>query len=198
MKAKSKMQIRWLGFFLCILVLLTGCSELGIGAIQETSPTKYGEWEKYHTAPSFLPQKIDDYTVNAYSYTLYNYLDTCYEIFLDITVSEERLNELIGNARQRSDVLIERETYYSNGYTEIVFADMYEKGCVNEHDGLEQVGIAEIDKVIYNPETFNILYVSFHAEDTSVYDVERITYFNRFSIAPDEYIEHLYEVTTDE
>ena len=129
-KAKSKMQIRWLGFFLCILVLLTGCSELGIGAIQETSPTKYGEWEKYHTAPSFLPQKIDDYTVNAYSYTLYNYLDTCYEIFLDITVSEERLNELIGNARQRSDVLIEKETYYSNGYTEIVFADMYGRSNV--------------------------------------------------------------------
>ena len=93
-KAKSKMQIRWLGFFLCILVLLTGCSELGIGAIQETSPTKYGEWEKYHTAPSFLPQKIDDYTVNAYSYTLYNYLDTCYEIFLDITGLEFTLNIL--------------------------------------------------------------------------------------------------------
>lgn len=75
---------------------------------------------------------------------------------------------------------------------------MYEKGDINEHDGLEQVGIAEIDKVVYNPETFHILYVSFHAEDTSVYDVERIAYFNQFSIAPDEYIEHLYEVTTDE
>lgn len=198
MKVRFKMLIRWLGAFVCMLVLLTGCSELGIGTIQETSPAKYGEWEKYHTAPSFLPQKIDDYTVNAYSYTLYNYMDTCYEIFLDITVSEEQFNELIETARQHSDVLIERETYYSDGYTEIVIADMYEKGCINEHDGLEQVGIAKIDKVIYNPETFNILYVSFHAEDTSVYDVECIAYFNRFSIAPDEYIEHLYEVTADE
>lgn len=197
-KVKLKMLIRWLGAFVCMLVLLTGCSKLGIGTIQEISPAKYGEWEKYHTAPSFLPQEIDDYTVNAYSYTLYNYMDTCYEIFLDITVSEEQFDELIENARQRSDVLIERETYYSDGYTEIVIADMYEKGGINEHDGLEQVGIAKIDKVIYNPETFNILYVSFHAEDTSVYDVERIAYFNRFSIAPDEYIEHLYEVTTDE
>lgn len=197
-KKNLKMLIRWIGAFVCMLVLFTGCSELGIGTIQETSPAKYGEWEKYHTVPSFLPQKIDDYTVNAYSYTLYNYMDTCYEIFLDITVSEEQFNELIENARQCSDVLIERETYYSEGYTEIVIADMYEKGDINEHDGLEQVGIAEIDKVVYNPETFHILYVSFHAEDTSVYDVERIAYFNRFSIAPDEYIEHLYEVTADE
>ncbi len=197
MKLKHKMRTRWLGILLCILVLFTDCSELGIGTIQETSPAKYGEWEKYHTAPSFLPQKIDDYTVNLYSYTLYNYMDTCYEIFLDINVSEEQFDEFIENARQCSDVLIERETYYSDGYTEIVFADMYEKGCINNYDGLEQVGIAKINKLIYNPETLNILYVSFHAEDASVYDVERIAYFNRFSIVVDEYIEHLYEVTTD-
>lgn len=184
---------------ICMFVLLTGCSELlGMGTIQETSPQKYGEWEKYHTAPSFLPQKIDEYTVNTYSYTLYNYMDTCYEIFLDITVSEEQFDELVEKARQYSDKYIERETYYSDEYTEIVFADEYEKGEINEHDSLEQVGTAKIDKIIFNPETLNIIYVSFHAEDTGVYDVERITYFNRFSITSDEYIEHLQEVTIDE
>lgn len=177
---------------ICMFVLLTGCSELlGMGTIQETSPQKYGEWEKYHTAPSFLPQKIDEYTVNTYSYTLYNYMDTCYEIFLDITVSEEQFNELVEKARQYSDKYIERETYYSDEYTEIVFADEYEKGEINEHDSLEQVGTAKIDKIIFNPETLNIIYVSFHAEDTGVYDVERVAYFNRFSITSDEYIEHL-------
>ncbi len=184
---------------ICMAILLAGCSGIfGMGTIQENSPEKYGEWEKYHTAPTFLPERIDEYTINTYSYTLYNYMDTCYEIFLDITVSEEQFNELIEEAKQYTDTYMERETFYSEGYTEIIFADAYKKGETSKYDGLEQVGTAKIDKVIYNPETLHIIYVSFYAEDTGVYDVENIAYFNRFSITTDEYIEHLWEIETDE
>lgn len=180
---------------LCITFSSVGCSSiLGMGTIQETSPEKYGEWEKYHTVPSFLPENINDYAVNAYSYTLYNYMDTCYEILLDVTVSEEQFNDLIEIARQYSDTHTEKDAYYIEGYTEIVFSDVYEQGSTNKHDGLEQVGYAAIDKVIYNTDTYNIIYVSFHADDTDVYDVENIAYFNRFMISPEEYIEKLQEV----
>ena len=177
---------------ICVCLFPVGCaSTLGIGTFRENSAEKYGEWEAYQTAPSFLPEKIDEYTVNAYSYTLYNYFDTCYEIFLDITVSEAQFNELVDKAEQYSDTYIKTDAYYSEAYTEIVFTDVYEIGGINKHDDLQQVGWADIDKVIYNPESFNIIYVSFHANDTDVYDVENISYFNRFSITPEEYFENL-------
>ena len=178
---------------LCMCLLFSGCSSfLGMGTIQETSPDKWGAWEKYHDAPDFLPESIDDYTVNEYSYTLYNYMDTCYEIYLNITVNEKQFDELLSALREHSpDISVEREASYAEGYTEIVFSDEYVRGETDKQDGNEQVGTAKIDKVIYNAETGNIIYVSFHAEDTDVYDVENIAYFKHFSLTPAEYTEAL-------
>lgn len=186
--------------FLLLLILIifssVGCRAilgfgmlLGMETVHESSPEKYGCWEKYHSVPSFLPEKLDGYTVNSFSYTLYNYFDTCYEVFLDLTVSKEQFYELIENSKSYSDAYTEKSAYYADGYIEIVFADMYENGEIDEYDGLRQVGNAEIDKVICNSDTCNIIFVSFHAEDTGVYDVENVAYFNRFSISPESYID---------
>ncbi len=73
----------------------------------------------------------------------------------------------------------------------MVYCDEYEKGNTDKQDRSEQVGTAKIDKVLYNVETLDIIYVSFHADDTDVFDVENIAYFNRFAIKPDKYIEYL-------
>lgn len=180
-----------MALLICTVLASAGCAELtGFGTVHMTEPEKYGKWERYHEAPSFLPETLDTDTVNAYSYTLYSYFDVCYEIFLDITVSQEQFGNLIERAKQYSDVYTETAADYAEGYTEIVFSDAYQRGELDEYDGLEQVGTAAIDKVIYRTDTCNIIYVSFHADDTGVYDVENVAYFNRFSILPEEYVKN--------
>lgn len=172
--------------------LLTTVMILGMGTIQESSPEAYGNWTKHHDAPAFLPDDLDGYTVNAYSYTLYNYLDICYEIFLDITVTEEQCSALIQEAEAYSADAMSRIAFYDESYTELVFTDVYEPMESDApSDGSEQVGWADIDKIIYNPDTCNIIYVAFHANDTGVHDVENVAYFQRFGITPDAYVEHL-------
>ncbi|MEE1061298.1 MAG: hypothetical protein UH080_05680 [Ruminococcus sp.] len=187
---------------ICLLSVLMLLSFVGC-SVEESSPEAYGDWKQYHTAPSFLPESIEEYTVNDYSYTLYNYMDTCYEIYLDITVDKQQFDYLLEAAKHCSEIYeednefgfsggyTEIDSVFSKGYKEIVFTNEYERGETDSHDNQEQVWLANINKVIYNPETLNIIYVSFCAEDAGVHDVEKIAYFNRFSITPSEYVESL-------
>ena len=163
---------------------------LSMGTTYETSVSQYGAWkDDLEDVPSFLPESIEGYTVNAYSYTLYSYMDTCYEIFLDITVEETEFDRLLQEAKTYPNSYVERSADYCDGYTEIVFMDVYEKYQTDDPDDLEQVGWADIEKVIYNPHTSSIVYVVFHANDTGVYDVADVAYFNRFSINADDYFQ---------
>lgn len=186
------------GLLLCIVLSSTGCAHLmiggmilGMGTVQENDPATYGGWEKYHDAPGFLPESLDGVTVNQYSYTLYNYFDTCYEIFLDITVTADQFDTLIEEAMASAASPFSRIAFYDESYTELIFEDTYERGQIDTADGLEQVGWADIDKVIYNPDTCNIIYVAFHANDTGVHDLENVAYFKRFGITPEAYVNHL-------
>lgn len=198
MKRANLTRLASLLLLVAVVISSAGCAQLlttvmilGMGTIQESAPEAYGNWTKYHDAPAFLPDDLDGYTVNAYSYTLYNYFDICYEIFLDLTVTEEQFTVLIERAEGYSDARTSRTAYYDEAYTEIIFTDVYERWEAEDNDGAEQVGWADIDKIIYNPDTRNIIYVAFHANDTGVHDVENVAYFQRFGITPDAYVEHL-------
>ena len=174
---------------LIMIFSLVGC-DMQFGSKYITDPQKYGKWESYLDIPSFLPSEIDEYEVNSYSYTLLAYMDICYEIFVDISVTEEQFYQLIKNAEDHPDYLYKKDAYYSNGYTEIVFQDSYE--IYHGKDGIESnVGWADIEKVIYNPETLNIIYVCFHANDTGVYNLDGVAYFNRFSILEEDYVKNI-------
>ena len=177
------------GFIVCA-VLFFGFF-LSMGTTYETSVSQYGAWEDdLEDVPSFLPESIEGYTVNAYSYTLYSYMDTCYEIFLDITVEETEFDRLLQEAKTYSNSYVERSADYCDGYTEIVFMDVYETDVHEKYpDDVEQVGWADIEKVIYNPHTSSIVYVVFHANDTGVYEVADVAYFYRFSINADDYFQ---------
>jgi hypothetical protein len=148
----------------------------------------YGVWEELGFKINFVPEKLETYTVNDYSYVVYEYMDYCYEAFLDITVNEEQFNELLEQARDFSG-FHEGKFAFAEGYYEIVYNDEYVCGDPSrlDNDGLDQVAHAAIDKVIYNPETLNIVYISFHAYDKNVYDVENVQYFLHFGINADEY-----------
>ena len=159
--------------WLPIMFLLTP-----FGTFYETDPSKYVQVMDY------LSESIDEYTVNEYSKTQYEYLDSCRELFLDLTVTEEQFSALIEEAR--SGVYLERECYYAEGYYEIVYCDEYETFADDD-----RVGLACIEKVIYNSETNNVIYECFHADDSSVYALEDVAYFRRFQIDEKEYVEYL-------
>ena len=87
-------------------------------------------------------------------------------------------------------IFTKKDAYYSNGYTEIVFQDSYE--VYHREDDVESnVGWADIEKVIYNPETLNVIYVCFHANDTGVYNLDEVAYFSRFSILEEDYVKSI-------
>lgn len=182
-------KIRFLLVAVIMVLLLTGC-EMQFGTKYVDNPNEYGKWESYLDIPSFLPASIDDYDVNSYSYTLYAYLDICYEIFLDVTVTEAQLSQLISEAKSNSEFVCEKSAYYCDGYFEIVLQDNYEI-YHREDDSTLNVGWADIEKVIYNPETLNVIFVCFHANDTGVYNLDDVEYFNRFLIKEEEYVQNL-------
>lgn len=195
-KAIARGAIRTLALVLLVTVLsasLLSCEAryVGFGSQKITDPAEYGDFG-YIDAPSFFPKSIDGYKINAYSFTIENYFAECYEIFLDITVSPDKLDSLIASAKIGGGFKYEREAYYANGYRELVFSDYYESGSQSD-DGTSQVGYAWIEKVIFNPETGNIAYVAFIANDWSVYSLSEVEYFNKFKINEAEYIEHTKE-----
>ncbi len=175
--------------FLLFLPLL-----LFSGTTYETDPKTYRQW-----AP-FMPESIREYTVNEYSYTEYSSLDICRELFVDLTVTQEQFDELIGKAR--AEAYIEREAYYAEGHYELVYRDQYELCYPIPEEGAEEermVGYASIRKVIYNPETRNIFYEYFDMEDSNWYALKDVAYFRRFNIDELEYVQHLPKAleTTD-
>lgn len=169
-----------------IVFSLSGCD---FGSKRISDIGQYGQYESYIELPEFFPDSVEGYTVNAYAYNLESWMDTCYEIFLDITVTESQFGELLSEVVGQG-----KECYYSEGFYEVVFEDSYD--IFAEEDNAQQVvGYADIEKVIYNPETHRIMYVALHANDTGVYPLKDVAYFNFFNIDETEYVKHIEKET---
>lgn len=172
-------------------------SSLFMGTKYETNPDTYKKAMKYidYGTPGndYFPESIEEYTINKYSYTRYEYLDICVEVFVDITVSETQMDELLTLAYSTEGFLLERDAYYAEGYKEIVYRDVY-KG-LDEENG--NVRWAYIQKVIYNQETNNIVYEYFQTQDSSVYELKDVVYFNHFGIDEAEY-KQIYNTAQEE
>ena len=179
-------------FVVCMMMLRGGTH-------YETDPSTYAEAMEYidfsEPGNAYFPKSIEPYTVNSYSYTRYEYMDTCVEVFVDLTVDKTQFDELLTLARNTEGFLLERDAYYADGYKEIVFEDVYDD---DDWYYLEQgnVGQAFIQKVIYNAETNNIVYEFFFGVDTGVYALDDMAYFKRFNINPVEYV--AYTMSYDE
>lgn len=186
---------------IAVLLSCSGCGLLillAFGTERTTNPDDYYSDDCYGKLPSWMPATLEEYTVNDFSYCIYSYLDICYEIFLDITVTEEQLASILSAAREGSP-LCEQDAYYAEGYQEIVFEDFYEIDSLDpdiDHNYPSNVGWADIEKIVYNPQTLNVVFVCFHANDTGVYDLSDVAYFKRFEIDQEDYV--LYIMQTDE
>ena len=137
----TKSATRALGLLLIVSAIfsLSGCD---FGSKRISDIEQYGQFESYIELPEFFPDTVDGYTVNAYAYHLESWMDTCYEILLDITVAESQFEELLSGVLAQG-----KECYYSEGFYEVVFEDHYDI-FTEEEDSQQVVGYADIEKII--------------------------------------------------
>ena len=193
---------KWIAsaLMLAILFSFSGCVFLFLLTCKSErtdDPRDYYSDDCYEKITPWMPESLEPYPVNGFFFGMDLYLDLCYEIFLDLTVTEEQLESILSEARENMP-LSERDAYYAQGYREIVFEDHYEMISSDQEyvDSAANVGWADIEKVIYDPEALNVVFVCFHANDTGVYNLSDVAYFKRFDIRHEEYV--LYVMQTDE
>ena len=169
-----------LALILSVLLSLAGCEKYTVDVAE------YGQVANYITFPDYFPETVDTYQVNGYSYRLYAYMDICYEIYLDISVETEEMDRLVAAAKEKRPAYSEQEADYARGYHEIVFRDVFTPY------GLEakEVSEADIEKIVYDPDTGDMVFVRIYSVDAGVYPVEELVYFNRFDISAKTYAEN--------
>jgi len=174
-----------MSFFAVLIFCLTGTD------VTVTDVEQYGEVNEIVDFPEFFPESVAEYNVNDYCYSEVYYFDPCYELFLDITVTREQFDSLISEAKADESLFYEKQAYYADGYYEIVFDDYSsdseespEKGS-QEYDTYYIDGFTDIRKIVYNPDTLNIVFECLYLRDA--YDLNRIEYLNRFDIDWNEY-----------
>lgn len=179
--------------FSLIIIVCLSLSSCGVfGTFKTDDVNEY--CKNLAIAPcSFLPESIEKYHINKYSCTKYVYLDICQEIFLDITVTEEQLKEIIKESQQNSNYKYEKSSYYNEEYKEIVFQDVYTVDYENG-EATNNVEWADIDKIIYCEKTLNVIFVCFHANDSFVHNVDEVEYFKKFSIDQEEYVANIGDI----
>ena len=156
-----------------------------------TDVEQYGEVDANMDFPNFFPESVDDYTVNSYCYSEECYFNPCYELYLDITVTQKQFDSLLAQVKEYEGTYYEKQAYYADGYYEIVFDDyttdtdeVPEKDS-EEYDSYYIDGFTNIGKIVYNPDTLNIVFEYLDLLDA--YSINRIVYFNRFDIDWNEY-----------
>lgn len=185
-----------LSILMCLVVgaiALAGCDLFGTTYV--TDIAEYGQVDSSIEFPQYFPDTVQDLKVNSYSYTVYNYMDICYEIFLDVTVDNDKFIEMLKEIKDSSASFDEQEAYYAEGYKEIVFTDRYSL-CTQQNTQAynDYVWRAKVEKVVYNPDTNNIIFECFNAFDSGVYALNDVAYFNRFGINQTEYVKYADEI----
>ena len=170
-----------LALILSILLSLAGCEKYTIDVAQ------YGQVANYITFPDYFPEAVDTYQVNGYSYRLYSYMDICYEIYLDISVEIEEMERLIATAKEKRPVYSEGEADYARGYREIVFRNAF----TPYGPEAKTVSEADIEKIVYDPDRGDMVFVRIYSVDAGVYPVAELAYFNRFDISAETYTENI-------
>lgn len=187
------MKKTFLAFTLAFTVFFTtGC--LGILASPFTntdsgtqdrvrSPEEYGKFYKKIQIPSYYPNSISEYTVNSYYYAVEEHSELCYEIFLDITVSESEFNTLLQSVKSDGREKKIGTAYHSTEYLEIIFNNDY----TPSYSYYGTVENANIEKVIYNEAEGRIIFVLLYVGEDGIYGINEIEYFKKLKISYDKY-----------
>lgn len=182
-----------ISFFLS-LILSIGYSigvinfnQVAFGSYYTEDVSEYGDYVKKYEAPDFLPDTLDDVTVVKYCYTVEAYFSRAVEIYLEVTVPEENFNDYISDIMSSDQTHTTKTAYYDPTYTEIIFKDEYEI-WEYEDDGTQIVGLADVQKVIYSPDTCTVIFECLYVDDYATLLIDQVVYFARFEIDEYEYV----------
>jgi peptide chain release factor 1 len=90
------------------------------------------------------------------------------------------------SAGYRISVMSANETQLG-GYREIVFRDTF----APYGPAAEAVSEADIEKIVYDPDSGDMVFVRIYSVDAGVYPVAELAYFNRFDISAETYAENI-------
>ena len=180
----------FLALVLCLsLFVNTGCSFVLIGMLTRvsdkvTDPQKYGDFHRTVEIPDYYPESLSAYTVNDYCYFIEKNSRLCYEVFIDITLSENEFSEMLSSVNADSRKKSVKDAFHSPGYKDVIFYDEYEFSDETSFDAVES---AHIEKVIYSEAESRIIFVLLYIEQYSYYEVEKIEFFKKLKIDPSQY-----------
>ncbi len=164
----------------CLFVLSScGCEDWENSSTED--PENYQSIVSSVGMAEFFPDTIDGYTVKSFSYSASSAFDDCREVFLDIIVKQDEFDSLLAQARQYP-YFEETGGYHADGYYEIVFQDSY---AWEKYEEVDAILHADIQKVIYNTDTRNIVFVDFSTTYPS--PLKNTVYFDWLGIGLTEY-----------
>lgn len=165
----------------CVFVLWSAI--FGTSDISEriTDPEKYGEFHDSVNVPAYFPGDISGYTVNNYCYAIEKGTYLCYEIFLDITLSEEDFTKVLSAVTSDGRTKVIKGAYHSDKYNDVIFSDEF---TYDLHSYVEK---ANIEKVIYSEEKSRIIFTLLYVEENSFYHIDNVEFFKKLNITPEAY-----------
>jgi hypothetical protein len=185
--------INVISFFITLILSLgysigvINFNQVAFGSYYTEDVSEYGEYVKKYEAPDFLPDTLDDVTVVKYCYTAEAYFSRAVEIYLEVTVPEENFDDYIKDIMDSEESHNTKTAYYDSSYIEIIFKDDYEI-YEYEEDDAQIVGIADVQKVIYSPETHTVIFECLYVDESAVLYLDQVVYFARFEIDEYEYV----------
>lgn len=186
--------INVISFFLTLILSLgysigvISFNQVAFGSYYTEDVSEYGEYVKKYEAPDFLPDTLDDVTVVKYCYTVEAYFSRAVEIYLEVTVPEENFDDYIKDIMDSEESHTTKTAYYDSSYIEIIFKDDYEI-YEYEEDDAQMVGLADVQKVIYSPETYTVIFECLYVDESAVIYLDQVVYFTRFAIDEYEYVD---------
>lgn len=182
-----------LTLILCLSLLCnTGCTLILISSLlgsndseTVTDAGKYGSFHDDVEIPSYYPETLSGYTVNDYFYTVDKSTTLCYEIYLDITVTEEAFTTVIAKVNADDRAKTVKSAYHSASYTDVIFSDEIDLALDGYIDKIES---AKVEKVIYNEAESRIIFALLYVEELSYYSSDKVQYFKKLNIDLEKYL----------
>ena len=150
-----------------------------------TDINHYGIYDSEYITIDHFPENItDDMTPVYYSYYYDNSWDYCYELYLEVKITDNTYEKL--KAQYENNL---KNCFFASDYNEYIISD-YPHNYINE-DGSCYMNSPDIRKIIFNDKDKTIIYVSICGLDPFYY--ENSYYFKRFNLDPIEYSDYLKE-----
>ncbi len=165
--------------FIGPILLLLGALDAGRQASYTTDINNYGVYDYPEYMPDYFPKEITDkMTPVKYSYYFDYSWDWCYELYLEVEMTEEEYQSY--KTKYENELV---ECWYDKDYKEYIMSD--ELNHYNNQDGEDYANGPWIEKIIFNDDDKVVIFWALCGIDPFYY--ENSAFFESFSVDPQEY-----------